>query len=61
MQGICRLAQDINSCPHYQADTIGCAANNTVCCFYSDPGARKEVRTDCVRKPRWYERYYQKR
>lgn len=61
MQGICSLAQDINSCPHYQADTISCATNNTVCGFYRDPGSRKEDKTEYQRKPRWYEQYYYRR
>jgi hypothetical protein len=57
MQGTCCLTPDINKCPNYKADTVSCAINNKVCCFFREAG-KKEEKTEYKRQPRWYEKYY---
>ncbi len=60
MQGRCGLTSDINKCPHYQVVSSGCGIDHTVCCFYIDPGEKKEEKTEYKRKTRWYEPYYKR-
>jgi hypothetical protein len=41
MQGTCCLTPDINKCPNYKADTVSCAINNKVCCFFREAGKKE--------------------
>ncbi|MDR7814654.1 hypothetical protein [Lacrimispora sp.] len=60
MTGLCRLAPDINQCPHYNADMGSCVSNNKVCGFFMESGVIKKEKTGYIRKQRWYEQYYKK-
>lgn len=52
----CLLAEDINVCPHYDSIHHECKDNVRECGmfnkYYMNP------RSKYVRKPRWYEKYY---
>lgn len=54
----CSLKKDVNNCPFYLVDTLGCE-NSKKCSFQENE--EQEVKREFVRKPRWYERYYKKK
>ena len=53
----CLLEKDINSCPYYDIASRMCKDNDVKCGmfnkYYINP------KNPYVRKPRWYEKYYQ--
>lgn len=58
MMGQCTLYPDLNRCPHFAAEKLGCRENNTVCGFYK-PADKKEPEID-YRKPKWFDQYYKR-
>ena len=56
MAGICTLALDINTCPHYDWDNGICADGPEACGFFQK-GEEKKAETEYVRQPRWYEEF----
>ena len=58
MKGLCELAEDINRCPHYIRDKEGCEADHTSCGFFRESGKETKGKAEYMRKPRWYEQYY---
>lgn len=51
----CTLEKDVNKCPFYLVDTLGCK-NNKECSFQENE--EQEAKQKYIREPRWYEKYY---
>ena len=59
MTGQCILAPDINNCQYYVPECAGCNAPHDTCGMLAKDEAGTKQK-GYVRKPRWYEKYYQK-
>lgn len=55
----CLLEEDVNRCPHYDYDKHECRDSIKECGMYNKPSIVKSKNT-YIRKPRWYEKYYNK-
>ncbi len=54
---LCLLEADINKCPHFR-DNRYCSLENTACGMLGNEELAPHSKY--VRKPRWYEVYYEK-
>lgn len=54
----CFLAEDINSCSHYDWDRHECKDRIRECGMYNKN--YMNPKTQYIRKARWYEKYYKK-
>lgn len=57
MAGICTLAPDINSCPHYNQKEGACVEGPEQCGFYVKEDDKLHTEQEYTRKPRWYEEF----
>lgn len=57
MAGICTLAPDINSCPHYDREEGICGDGPEQCGFFVKEDKELLTERGYTRKPRWYEEF----
>lgn len=57
MAGICTLAPDINSCPHYDREEGICGDGPEMCGFFVKDNKKVPTEQEYIRQPRWYEEF----
>lgn len=56
MIGQCMLDPELNKCPYFVTDSLGCKKDNTICGFFKS--AEKEKVEIDHRENKWFEKYY---